>query len=31
MIDGELEDLGRTIQEVLENYLERNDEASDYG
>jgi len=31
MIDGELDDLGRAIQEVLEDYLERNDEASDYG
>ena len=31
MIDGELADLGRAVQEVLEDYLERNDEASDYG
>ncbi|ELY65983.1 hypothetical protein [Natronococcus jeotgali] len=30
-IDGELADLGRTVREVLEDYLERNDEASDYG
>ena len=30
-IDGELEDLGRTVQEVLEDYLDRDDEASDYG
>nr|WP_256301485.1 hypothetical protein [Haloarchaeobius salinus] len=31
MIDGALDDLGRTVQEVLEDYLERNDEASNYG
>ena len=31
MIDGELGDLGQAVQEVLEDYLERNDEASDYG
>jgi hypothetical protein len=31
MIDGALDDLGRVVQEVLEDYLERNDEASDYG
>jgi hypothetical protein len=31
MIDSELADLGRAVQEVLEDYLERNDEASDYG
>jgi len=31
MIDGELDDLGRAVQEILEDYLERNDEASDYG
>jgi hypothetical protein len=31
MIDGELDDLGRAVQEMLESYLERNDEASDYG
>ena len=31
MIDGELDDLGRAVQEVLGDYLERNDEASDYG
>lgn len=31
MIDGELDDLGRTVQEVLEDYLERNDETSDFG
>nr|WP_280663823.1 hypothetical protein [Halomicroarcula amylolytica] len=31
MIDGELDDLGRTVQGVLEDYLERTDEASDYG
>ena len=30
-IDGELDDLGRAVQEVLEDYLERNSEASDYG
>jgi hypothetical protein len=30
MIDGELEDLGRTVQEVLEDYLERTDESSDH-
>ena len=30
-IDGELDDLGRTVQEVLEDYLERNDEATDFG
>ena len=30
-IDGALEDLGRTVHEVLGNYLERNDEASDWG
>jgi hypothetical protein len=31
LIDGELADLGRAVQEVLEDYVERNDEASDYG
>ncbi|AUV83979.1 hypothetical protein C2R22_12740 [Salinigranum rubrum] len=31
LIDGELDDLGRAVQEVLEDYLERDDEASDYG
>ena len=31
VIDDELDDLGRTVQEVLEEYLERNDDASDYG
>ena len=31
MIDGELDDLGRAVQEMLESYLERNDETSDYG
>jgi hypothetical protein len=31
MIDGELDDLGRTVQEVLEDYLDRNDESSDFG
>jgi hypothetical protein len=31
MIDGALDDLGRTVQEVLEDYLERNDAASDFG
>jgi hypothetical protein len=31
MIDGELDDLGRAVQEMLEEYLERNGESSDYG
>jgi len=31
MIDDELEDLGEAVQEQLEGYLERNDQASDYG
>ena len=31
LIDNELDDLGRTVQEVLEDYVERNDESSDYG
>ena len=31
MIDDELTDLGRAVQEVLEDYLERDDESSDYG
>ena len=31
LIDSELDDLGRAVQEVLEDYLELNDEASDYG
>ena len=30
-IDGELEDLGRAVQETLEDYLERDDVSSDYG
>jgi hypothetical protein len=30
-IDAELTELGRTVQEVLEDYLDRNDESSDYG
>nr|WP_210424055.1 hypothetical protein [Halorussus ruber] len=31
MIDTALQDLGRAVQETLEDYLERNDEASDFG
>jgi len=31
LIDGELADLGETVQERLAGYLERNDESSDYG
>ncbi|MDZ7730841.1 MAG: hypothetical protein U5K37_08000 [Natrialbaceae archaeon] len=31
MIDGELAELGRAVQEVLRDYLERNDEMSDFG
>jgi hypothetical protein len=31
LIDNALDDLGRAVQEVLEGYLERNDEASGYG
>ncbi len=31
LIDNELDDLGRSVQEELEDYLDRNDEASDYG
>lgn len=31
MLDGELDDLGRVVQEVLEDYLDRNDEATDSG
>ena len=31
MIDGELDDLGRAVQEVLEDYLTQKHEASDYG
>jgi len=31
LIDGELADLGETVQERLGDYLERNDESSDYG
>jgi len=31
MIDGELDDLGRAVQEMLEDYLDRNGDASDYG
>ncbi|MBX0294640.1 hypothetical protein [Haloarcula nitratireducens] len=30
MIDGELADLGQAVREVLEDYLERDDEAADY-
>ncbi|WP_433629404.1 hypothetical protein [Halomicrococcus sp. NG-SE-24] len=30
MIDAELQNLGRTVQEMLEDYLERSEEASDY-
>jgi hypothetical protein len=31
MIDNEVAELGRAVREVLDDYLERNDEASDYG
>ncbi|QCC52982.1 hypothetical protein [Halapricum salinum] len=31
MIDGELDDLGRAVQEMLEDYLDRNGDTSDYG
>ncbi|RCU44506.1 hypothetical protein DU504_17405 [Haloplanus salinus] len=31
MIDAALQDLGRAIHETLEDYLERNEEASDFG
>ena len=31
MIDATLQDLGRAVQETLEDYLERNDESSDFG
>ncbi len=31
LVNGELDDLGRTVYEMLEDYLERNDAASDYG
>ncbi|QSG05456.1 hypothetical protein [Halapricum desulfuricans] len=31
MINDEVDDLGRVVQEVLENYIERNDDVSDYG
>ena len=31
LIDGELDDLGRAVQEVLEDYLGRNHETSDDG
>lgn len=31
MIESELDDLGRTVQEELEDYLDRNDELSDEG
>ena len=31
MIDAALQDLGRTVYETLEDYLERNEEASDFG
>jgi hypothetical protein len=30
-IEGELDDLGRAVQETLEDYLDRDDVASDYG
>jgi hypothetical protein len=30
-IDAALQDLGRAVHETLEDYLERNDEASDFG
>lgn len=31
VIHAELDDLGRAVQEVLEDYIERNDEDSDHG
>jgi hypothetical protein len=31
MIDAALQDLGRAIHGTLEDYLERNEEASDFG
>ena len=31
VIDNALDDLGRTVQEVLEDYLERDDVATDFG
>ncbi|WP_369333253.1 hypothetical protein [Haloferax sp. Atlit-19N] len=31
MIDATLQDLGQTVHETLEGYLERNDEATDFG
>ena len=31
IIDGELDDLGRAVQETLEDYLDRSGEESDYG
>ena len=31
LIDNELADLGRSVKETLEDYLDRDDEASDYG
>ncbi len=31
MIDVALQDLGRAVHETLQDYLERNDEASDFG
>ena len=31
MIDAALQDLGRAVHETLEGYLERNEEASDFG
>ncbi|WP_336364911.1 hypothetical protein [Halalkalicoccus salilacus] len=31
LIDSELQDLGRAVHETLEDYLERDEEASDYG
>jgi hypothetical protein len=31
MIDNELDDLGRAVQEVLEDYVERDDVSTDFG
>lgn len=31
MINGALQDLGRAVHETIEDYLERNDAASDFG
>ena len=31
MIDGELDDLGRAVHEMLEDHLERDGQLSDYG